>query len=117
VAASFLLGGAEHSYGFDPCPHHDAALVEVLGVGAAEGHAHHAGSSDSSESHADDHGPCSCVGPCATPAPIALPATPADAIAVAFESVEVSESRPRDFVPPPFVPFLLPYAHAPPSLG
>ncbi len=119
VAAVFWIGGADHWFGFDPCPHHDAAFISADGSGSEVGdhHAHHGGSSDESESDSGDHGPCDCIGPCAVPSPTALPATESFAIAGTLEYLTVSVSRPRDFVPPQVVPFLLPYAHAPPSLG
>ncbi len=119
VAAIFLTSGAEHWFGFNPCPHHDAALV-VAGVsdgGTGDHHAHHAGSSEAPESDSGDHGPCACIGPCASPAPTALPAAESGEVAGSFERVEIAVSPPRDFVLPQFVPYLLPYAHAPPSLG
>ncbi|MEQ1855703.1 MAG: hypothetical protein ABL963_04480 [Longimicrobiales bacterium] len=119
VATTFLFGGAEHWFGLETCPHHDAAFVGH-GTSDAEDaghHAHHGGSSDAPESGGAEHGPCDCIGPCATPSPTALPATASFVAAASFERVEISVSPPRDFVPPQFVPFLLPYAHAPPSLG
>jgi hypothetical protein len=119
VAATFLLGGAEHWFGLEACPHHDAAFVGH-GVSEAEGadhHAHHGGSSEAPESDSGEHGPCDCIGPCASPSPTAIPTTASAAIAASFERVEISVSRPREFVPRQFVPYFLPYAHAPPSLG
>ncbi len=124
VAAVFLTSAAEHWFGVDPCPHHDEAFVaaDVSDAGAPSQHAHHSGSSESSDSDSEDsdsedHGPCDCIGPCATPSPTALPASASREIAGTFERVEISVSPPRDFVLPQFVPYLLPYAHAPPSLG
>jgi hypothetical protein len=63
VAAMFLLGGAEHWFGSDPCPHHEGVVV-ATGIAEATGaeqhaqHARHADDSDGSESHTEEHGPC-----------------------------------------------------------
>jgi hypothetical protein len=111
IAALFVFGGAEHGSGLDPCPHHDAAIL------VADHHAHHAGSSGGSHSGSEEHGPCACVGPCATPPAAPLPSTASRTVAVAFERVVLSPIPARDIAAPQFVPFLLPYAHAPPSLG
>jgi hypothetical protein len=122
LAALYLLGGAEHWLGVDPCPHHDAAFFAagIVDAGDAHGahHAHH-GTADASDSgsEADDHGPCACIGPCATPSPTALPSSVTHVVAAAFEQVESSPAPARDFVAPQYTPFLLPYAHGPPSLA
>jgi len=117
LAVLYLFGGAEHWLGVDPCPHHDAAFYEagIVDAGDSGHHEHHGGTSEPSES--EDHGPCMCVGPCATPPPVALPSTTSHAIAVALERVESQPAPSRDAAPLQFLPYLLPYAHAPPSLG
>jgi hypothetical protein len=118
LAVLYLLGGAEHWLGIDPCPHHDAAFFEA-GIVDAEHAAHHAhqGSSDSNESDAGHDGPCACIGPCTTSSPTAVPSATTHAIAAAFERVQSAPASAGDFVAPQFVPYLLPYAHAPPFLG
>jgi hypothetical protein len=118
VAAFFLFGGAEHWFGLDPCPHHEAAVVGADGEAGSSGHhAHHSGSSEASEPGSEEHGPCSCVGTCAAPPATALPVASTYAATVGIEHVEILASRAPELVAPQFVPFLLPYAHAPPSLG
>lgn len=119
VAATFLVGGAEHWFGLETCPHHDAAFVGhgTAGAESSEQHAHHGAPSEAPDSDSAEHGPCDCIGPCASPSPTALPVAASFAIAAGVERVETSVSSPRDFVSPQLVPFLLPYAHAPPSLG
>jgi len=124
AAACFLFGGAEHWLGFDPCPHHEGAFLFAAAslseeAGHAGHHTHHGAIAEPSDSESDSggHGPCDCVGPCASPAPPALPVGSSHATLATFERVEPFASRPRDVVPQQPVPFLLPYAHAPPELG
>jgi len=120
LAALYMLGGAEHLLGVDPCPHHEGAFVEAgIDVGDsahAPHHAHHAGASDP-ESKSEDHGPCGCVGPCATPAPTALPSETTLQVGDALDHVESASTPDRDSVAPQFVPFFLPYSSGPPSLA
>jgi len=118
VAAFVMLGGAEHWFGFDPCPHHEGAFFVEAAESASGGHhAHHGGSADASESDSEGHGPCDCVGPCATPSPTALPATASFAAWGTLERVEVAAAPLPAVVPQQPVPYRLPYAHAPPFLG
>jgi hypothetical protein len=118
VAALYLLGGAQHWLVVDPCPHHDAALFQAGLVDAGDaGHHAHGASTQSESSDPEDHGPCGCVGPCATPSPTALPSSATLTIAGVLERVESVPTPPREIAPQQFVPFLLPYAHAPPSLA
>lgn len=120
LAATYMLAGAEHLLGVDPCPHHEGAFVEAgIHVGDSahtSHHAHHAGAPDPG-SESEDHGPCGCVGPCATPAPTAPPSETTLHVGDAPDHVESASTPDRDSGTPQFVPFFLPYSNAPPSLA
>jgi hypothetical protein len=114
----FLLAGVGEPFAVDPCAHHAPIRTDTgIAEGAHTGHDHHEGGGGSTDSSSGHENACTCLGACVTGSPTALPESTALTIAATFERIWRPSAQPGDFVLPGFVPFLLPYAHAPPSLG
>jgi hypothetical protein len=115
-----LLNGSVDAFGVHPCPHHDAVAhapqaasgMAESGHHGAHGHggAHHAPTPDEPGGHAET---CTCLGSCLTgtgaplPDPPVLPAAPVTRVRPARIAGDVA-------VLPGRLPYLLPYATAPP---
>jgi|SRR5690606_11182951 hypothetical protein len=99
------------------CPHHDA--LPVSRADEAVHPAGHAGAPDNGAAPADapQHGPCTCVDSCPAgigePLPVAADARPVPLA----ERGSVPGPRDPGRLPTRLVPYLLPYAHAPPPIG
>ncbi len=132
LAALFVLAQASGAAGARPCPHHDGPGATGEAVAAPEAerepshpggghphaapaapHAQHAAAADApGDRHDDAHEGCACLGECSTAPAVVLPEASeiratVDPPRPPFEG----ETRPA---PAGLVPYLVPFAHAPP---
>lgn len=111
-AAAFLLSSAGDGFGAHACPYHDAPAAEHL---ADHGASHAPTSEPGSEGH---EGPCTCLFACQASVGVALAAAPP--VVVGTERVEVAYGpldHPQDLLIRRTLPYFIPFANAPPSLG
>lgn len=110
LALTFVLAGATGAAGARPCAHHDGMSAEAAHV--ADGHDDHA-TSVPSETAPKGHGGCACLGDCAAASAVAIPEAPRSIMAetpvLATTRVHRSDPSYRH------VPYLVPFAHAPPA--
>lgn len=117
LALVFLFAGTAEGTGIHRCPHHDVlpGTTEAAALhGAADDHGavHHAHTADTS---APTHESCTCMGAC-QPGGVAT-ASKGGSAAIAFDSA--TNRQVNRWSPPAaraaLVPFLLPFANAPPT--
>ena len=117
LALIFLFAGTAEGMGVHRCPHHDvltgtAQAAELQGADAEHGAGHHAHTADTG---APAHENCTCMGACQPGGVATLPdGGSADLDLDATTDRHVTSWSPHSNRAA-LVPFLLPFANAPPS--
>lgn len=118
LALVFLLATAGEGYGYAHCAHHNPEAARGAAAGTA-GHGAHAEVAPSPE-HPEHSAPCSCLGTCQVGGggAVMLAGAPAGAVVSVQTVLAARPPLPahRSLLPR-LLPYLLPYAQAPPVVG
>lgn len=114
AALLFLLSGAGDVLGAHPCAHHDALAPGHAADATGAHHAHHAHDAGAPAPAEHDGAPCSCAGTCSAAAGVAMPRAPETTFAPPAVASAAPAYADHARLPGRLLPYLLPYAQAPP---